>query len=98
MMQWAKYPVIYEINTRVWLAELSAKAGRALTLDQVPEEEIDRIARQGFHGVWLMGVWTVGPQPVTIARTHEGLLKDYAKALPDFSTPDVIGSPYAIST
>jgi len=97
-MQWPKYPVVYEINTRVWLAELSAKAGRALALDQIPEEEIDRLASQGFHAVWLMGVWTVGPQPVAIARMHEGLLNDYAIALPDVSPEDVIGSPYAIST
>ena len=95
---WPKYPLVYEINTRVWLAELSTRAGRALTLDTIPNDEIDRIARMGFHGVWLMGVWTTGPEALEIARTHPDLQREYRAALSDFTPADVIGSPYAIST
>jgi hypothetical protein len=95
---WPKYPLVYEINTRIWLAELSARAGRPLTLDTVPNDEIDRIARLGFHGVWLMGVWTTGPEAIDIARTHPDLQREYRNALSDFTPADVIGSPYAIST
>lgn len=95
---WPKYPLVYEINTRVWLAELSARAGRPLTLDKVPNDEIDRIARLGFHGVWLMGVWTTGPEAVDIARAHPELQREFRGALSDFTPADVIGSPYAIST
>ena len=36
--------LLYEINTRVWVRELSARAGKRLTLDTVPPEEIERIA------------------------------------------------------
>ncbi|HYG75494.1 MAG TPA: alpha-amylase family glycosyl hydrolase [Planctomycetota bacterium] len=98
MQKWPKYPLVYEINTRVWLAELSARYGRKLTLDLVPDSEIESIASKGFHAVWLMGVWTTGDEPLAIAREHTGLQQEYRKALPDFTPADVIGSPYAITT
>lgn len=94
---WPKYPLLYEINTRVWLTELSARAGRTVTLDTVPTEEIERIAGLGFHGVWLMGVWITGPEAVAIARAGPNLPAEYRGSLPDVSPDDVIGSPYAVS-
>ncbi|MFH0938020.1 MAG: alpha-amylase family glycosyl hydrolase [Planctomycetota bacterium] len=97
MSKWPKYPLLYEINTRVWLNELSIRAGRVITLDKVPDEEIDRIARYGFHAVWLMGVWTTGSEPVEIARSHSVLQSEYRQALPNFTREDVVGSPYAVS-
>ena len=57
---WPPHPLLYEINTRVWVRELSARAGRRLTLDTIPPEELERIAALGFDAVWLMGVWTTG--------------------------------------
>jgi hypothetical protein len=41
MKPWPKYPVIYEINSWVWLNELSRKYNRSVTLSSVPEEEWD---------------------------------------------------------
>ena len=32
----SRYPVLYQINTRVWLTELSATLGRRATLDDIP--------------------------------------------------------------
>jgi glycosidase len=95
---WPKYPLLYEINTRVWLNELSAKAGERITLDKVPSEEIDKIARHGFQAIWLMGVWTTNDDPIQMARTLPELQPEYRHALPDLTTEDIIGSPYAIST
>ena len=96
-MPWPKYPLVYEINTRVWLAELSAKRGQRITLDKVPDDEIERIARHGFHAIWLMGVWTTGAEPIAIARSHPGLQEEFRQALQNMTTEDIIGSPYAIS-
>jgi hypothetical protein len=87
----------YEINTRVWLAELSRREGRPLTLAQVPEEELERIAGFGMDLVWLMGVWRTGPRAVEKARSLPELEREYRKTLPDFVPGDVIGSPYAVA-
>jgi len=38
------YPSLYQINTRVWLTELSKSVGRRATLDDIPHAEIDRLA------------------------------------------------------
>ena len=94
---WPKFPLVYEINTRIWLKELSARAHRGLFLNEVPNDEIERIARLGFQCIWLMGVWTTGPEAIRIARADPDLQKDYRKALPDVSIDDIIGSPYAVS-
>jgi len=94
---WPKYPLVYEVNTRAWLTELSARLGRPTTLDKVPHEEIEHLARLGFHGAWLMGVWTTGPEAVEVARTDPELQSAYRQALPDFAPQDVIGSPYAVT-
>ena len=42
------YPTLYQINTRVWLTELSRQLGRHATLDDIPDAELDRIAKMGF--------------------------------------------------
>ncbi|PYQ54596.1 MAG: alpha-amylase [Acidobacteria bacterium] len=94
---WPRYPVVYEINTRVWVRELSAQAGRRLTLDTIPPEEIEDIAARGFDAVWLMGVWTTGLAAIRLARGDDRLRADYRRALPDLTDGDVIGSPYAVS-
>jgi hypothetical protein len=88
---------LYEINTRVWLSSLSAAAGRGLTLADVPDDEIGRIAARGFDLVWLMGVWRVGPKSAEIARAHPGLVEEYSRVLPGWTAEDVIGSPYAVT-
>ena len=36
------YPSLYQINTRVWLTELSRILGRRATLDDIPDTELDR--------------------------------------------------------
>ncbi len=42
------YPSLYQINTRVWLTELSRSLGRPATLDDVPDAELDRAGRDGI--------------------------------------------------
>jgi hypothetical protein len=94
MRPWPKYPLIYEINTWVWLNELSRKAARPLTLASVPDEEWDRIASLGFDAVWLMGVWKRSPVGIRISMANDGLLADFRRALPDFADQDNFGSPW----
>ncbi|MEI6232068.1 MAG: alpha-amylase family glycosyl hydrolase [Planctomycetota bacterium] len=91
-------PLMYEINTRVWLRELSMRLHQPVQLDTVPDTELDRIAELGFHAVWLMGVWTTGPESLLIARTRSELQHEYHETLHDFSADDCIGSPYAVAS
>src|SRR3974390_2929710 len=96
MSTWPRYPTIYEINAWVWLAELSAKAGRSVDLGSVPSAEWDAIVAYGFDAVWLMGVWERSPAGISIANRNENLLADFRRALPDFRPEDNVGSPYCI--
>lgn len=96
MNPWPKYPFIYEINTWVWLHELSVKYGSLITLGSVPEEEWDDIGRLGIDAVWFMGVWERSPEGINIANKNEGLLADFRHALPDYRIEDNVGSPYCV--
>ena len=37
------YPSLYQVNTCVWLTALSRTLGRAATLNDIPDAELDRI-------------------------------------------------------
>ncbi len=60
-MTGSRYPLLFQINTRVWLTELSRKLGRPATLDDIPDAELDRLAERGFDWIWLLSVWRTGP-------------------------------------
>ncbi len=96
MTTWRKHPVIYEVNTWVWLNNLSRKHQRRLDLGTIPEQEWDAIADQGFDAVWFMGVWERSPAGMAISMRNEGLLQDFRRALPDFAPEDNVGSPYCV--
>ena len=95
-MSWPKNPVIYEINTWVWLHELKHRHLRSVTLGSVPAEEWDALAATEADAVWLMGVWERSPIGTRIARSLPDLQKEFRKALPDYSLEDVVGSPYCV--
>jgi hypothetical protein len=55
---WMPRLVLLAKNAYVWLDQLSKKYRRDIAkLDQVPDEELDMLARQGFTGIWLIGLW-----------------------------------------
>ncbi len=92
----AQYPVIYEINTCLWLAELGRTHRNPMTLDTVPPMEWDAIASHGFDAVWLMGVWERSPAGLAIARGNPSLMGACRRALPDVTDGDLVGSPYCV--
>jgi len=93
---WPRYPSLYEINTWVWLSELSQKHGKKIDLSSVPSAEWDAIASYGFDAVWFMGVWERSPAGIAISNQNQGLLADFRRALPDFRPDDNVGSPYCV--
>jgi hypothetical protein len=54
MNPWPKYPVIYLINTWVWLQELGKNKKSPVTLANVPKKEWDAIADLNVDAVWFM--------------------------------------------
>jgi glycosidase len=66
---WMPRLVLMAKNIYVWLDQLSKKYQRPLTrLDQIPDEELDRLARWGFTGLWLIGIWERSPASQTIKQ------------------------------
>ncbi|MGD2144888.1 MAG: alpha-amylase family glycosyl hydrolase, partial [Anaerolineae bacterium] len=56
--EWMPKVVLIAKNTYVWLHQLSKKHQTSITrLDQIPNEELDELARRGFTGLWLIGLW-----------------------------------------
>jgi hypothetical protein len=96
MRSWPRHPVIYELNTWVWLNDLSRRHERRVDLATVPEQEWDAIAARGFDAVWFMGVWERSPAGIGVSMRNEGLLADFRRALPDFAPEDNVGSPYCV--
>ena len=90
------HPLVYEVNIRVFLNELSSTLGKKITLDRIPDSVIDEWSASGFDVVWLMGVWTTGEIGLQEARNHAGLQDGFGKALPDYTQEDIISSPYAV--
>jgi hypothetical protein len=94
---WPQNPVVYEINTWVWLNALSATTRRRVDLGDVPDEALARIAELGFDAVWLMGVWERSAGARNVSRTVAGLHDEYRRAVPDYAVDDIVGSPYAVA-
>jgi hypothetical protein len=96
MLSWPRRPIIYEINTVVWLQELSRREGKAVTLGTVPAREWDALALYGFDAVWLMGVWERSPAGIRIAKANAGLQAEFGQVLSDYQPEDVAGSAYCV--
>ncbi len=90
-------PLLYEINTRCWLRELSDRLGQKITLASVPGEEFIRWQRLGFTHIWLMGVWTTGPRARGCALHEPALLRAYDEVLPGWRKDDIGGSPFSVA-
>lgn len=55
---WMPRVVLIAKNTYVWLDQLSKKYNRPIkTLNEIPDEELDRLAGWNFNGLWLIGIW-----------------------------------------
>jgi len=96
MTGWPDRPVIYEVNTAVWLGELSRAAGHPVDLAGVPDSGWDAITPRGADAVWLMGVWERSPAGLQLANANPALLESFREALPDLQPQDIIGSPYCV--
>jgi hypothetical protein len=88
---------LYQINTRVWLAELARGWQRPATLDDIPDAELDRIAAMGFDWVWFLSIWQTGLAGQLVSRTHPDWRHEFEQTLPDLREEDIPGSGFAIT-
>jgi glycosidase len=90
-------PLLYQINTRVWLRRLSERAGRPIRLDDIPDEGIDAWSKMGFDWIWLLSVWTTGESGRAVSASRPDWLEEFRRVLPDLSEKDICGSGFAIA-
>ena len=96
-MKLARYPSLYEINTRVWLRRLSEEAGKPVTLADIGDSTLDDLARRGFDWIWLLSVWQTGAASQAVSRGTSVWQAGFRAALPDLTEEDICGSGFAIS-
>jgi len=92
-----RYPSLYQVNTRVWLTELSSALGKRATLDDIPDAELDRLAQMGFDWVWFLSVWQTGPEARQVSRSNPEWRHEFHDTLPDLADEDIPGSGFAIT-
>jgi glycosidase len=90
---WMPRVVLMAKSTYVWLDQLSRTYGREIrTLEAIPDEELDTLARWGITGLWLIGLWERSKASERIKRLR-GNLDAVASAysLDDYRIADDIG-------
>jgi hypothetical protein len=85
-------PSLFQLNTRTYLSTIRRDA----TLDDIPTDFLESLARQGFDWLWLLGVWSIGPTGAAISRSRPEWRAEYLKVLPDLTDRDICGSPFAL--
>ncbi len=91
--EWMPRLVLIAKNTYVWLAQLSEEYGREIKrLDQIPDEELHKLASWGFTGLWLIGLWERSRASATIKQlmgNAEAIASAYS--LYDYRIADDLG-------
>jgi len=94
---WMPRIVLVAKSTYVWLDQLSRRYGRDIrTLDAIPDEELDALARRGITGLWLIGLWQRSKASETIKRwrgNQEAVASAYS--LDDYRIADDLGGDAA---
>lgn len=68
-VDWMPNVVLMAKMVYVWLGQLSVWYGKEIhRLDQIPDAELDKLARWGITGLWLIGIWERSPASQTIKR------------------------------
>jgi len=94
---WMPTAVLLAKSTYVWLAQLSRQHGRHIgRLDEIPEEELETLARRGINTLWLIGVWERSRASKTIKQlcgNHDAVASAYS--LFDYRIADDLGGEAA---
>lgn len=91
------YPSLYQVNTRVWLQQLTRSLARPATLDDIPDSALDEWVRLGFDWIYWLGVWQTGELAPQVSRTNPEWVAVYQRLLADLTDVDVSGSCFAVT-
>jgi hypothetical protein len=91
------HPLIYQKNTRFWLAQLSQELKRPASLDDIPDHELERLSEMGFDWLYLLGMWKSGQKEARIAQAHAGLRQQARSKLGEANKKTLCASFFAIS-
>lgn len=81
---WMPNVVMIAKNSYVWLNQLAKLYNRPVSrLDQIPDEALDDLARWGFTGLWLIGLWERSESSKRIKQMC--------------GNPDAVASAYSLS-
>ena len=86
-MAYVRYPLLLQVNTRVWLTELSRKIKKPVTLDDIPDSELDSIKAKGFDWVWMLSIWQTGIAGKLVSQANPEWRREFQETLSDLS-PD----------
>ena len=92
-----RYPSLFQINTRVWLRQLSLEAGKAIRLADIDDRTLDGFAERGFDWIWLLSVWRTGAAGRAVSRSNRQWREEFKTVLPDLTEDDICGSGFAIT-
>ncbi len=94
---WMPRLVLIAKSTYVWLDQLSRRHDREIRrLDQIPDEELDRLAAWGVTGLWLIGLWqrSVASERIKRMRGNPDAAAS-AYSLDDYRIADDLGGESA---
>ena len=82
-LDWMPRLVMLAKNAYVWLDQLAKKYLKSIQkLDDIPDEELDDLARWGVTGLWLIGLWERSPASQKIKQLR--------------GNPDAVASAYSL--
>jgi glycosidase len=96
-MKQSTFPLLVQVNTRVYLTDLSATLGRKATLDDLPDSDLGYLASFDVDWVWFLSVWQTGKKGQMISRQNPEWVREFHETLPDLAEEDIAGSGFAIT-
>ena len=91
------HPVLYQLNTRVYLSNLSSQLDRRATLWDIPESFLFQLRQRGVDILWMLSVWTTGPKSRAQSRSNPHWISEFRNVLDDLKIEDIGGSGFAIA-
>jgi len=96
---WMPRLVMLAKSTYVWLSQLRRKYQRSIYhLDDIPEEELALLAKHGFTGLWLIGIWERSATSAKIKRLmgdHDAIASAYS--LKNYRVAEALGGEAAMN-